>query len=66
MMLILGSIASYSMNVSAYSVQKSEEAVPLAEDEIIIKIRVLPDGTRQYRRWNETKKCWVDPYWINM
>lgn len=24
------------------------------------------NGVRQYRRWNETKGCWVDPAWINL
>ena len=33
-------------------------------DVIIYKTRII-NGVRQYRRWNETKQCWVDPYWIN-
>lgn len=23
-------------------------------------------GVKQYRRYNLTKKCWVDPKWINL
>lgn len=34
-------------------------------DKIVYKYRVV-DGVHQYRRWNETKGCWVDPYWINL
>lgn len=36
-------------------------------DVIVIKYRVNPTtGKRQYRRWNETKGVWVDPYWIDL
>ncbi len=34
-------------------------------DFIQIKYRTY-NGIKQYRRWNVTKKCWVDPYWINL
>lgn len=34
-------------------------------DEIVVKTRVY-NGKRQYRRWNETKQCWVDPKWIDV
>lgn len=30
---------------------------------IVYKFRIK-NGVRQYRRWNETKGCWVDPVWI--
>lgn len=33
-------------------------------DKIVIKYRIL-NGKKQYRRWNETKHCWVDSHWIN-
>lgn len=33
-------------------------------DVIVTKFR-LYNGLVQYRRWNETKGCWVDPDWIN-
>lgn len=35
-------------------------------DNIVFKYRTTNDGVVQYRRWNETKGCWVDPYWINL
>lgn len=35
-------------------------------DKIVYKYRQNADGVLQYRRWNETKQCWVDPYWINV
>lgn len=34
-------------------------------DKIVKKFRVY-NGVLQYRRWNETKGKWVDPYWIDM
>lgn len=30
---------------------------------IVYKFRSY-NGRPQYRRWNETKGCWVDPAWI--
>ena len=34
-------------------------------DVIVYKFR-LYNGKQQYRRWNETRGYWVDPYWIDM
>lgn len=34
-------------------------------DVIVIKYRTY-NGVLQYRRWNETQQCWVDPDWINV
>lgn len=39
------------------------DIMPLA-DVIVIKSRIY-NGKQQYRRWNQTKGCWVDPYWID-
>lgn len=33
-------------------------------DVIVKRIRVNK-GVLQYRRWNETRGCWVDPDWID-
>ena len=36
-------------------------------DVIVTKHRYDPTtGKWQYRRWNETKGCWVDPEWIDI
>ena len=45
--------------------QSSSEStiVPYA-DVIVYKYR-LYNGKQQYRRWNETRGYWVDPYWID-
>ena len=34
-------------------------------DVIVYKYRLL-DGKQQYRRWNQTRGYWVDPYWIDL
>lgn len=34
-------------------------------DVIVTKYRNY-NGEQQYRRWNETRGYWVDPYWINI
>lgn len=34
-------------------------------DVIVTKFRIH-NGVTQYRRWNETKGVWVDPYWIDL
>ncbi len=47
-------------------VSNSEDSsiVPFA-DVIVYKYRLL-NGKQQYRRWNETRGYWVDPYWIDL
>ncbi len=34
-------------------------------DDIIKKYRTH-NGKRQYRHWNKTRHCWVEPYWIDL
>ena len=43
-----------------------EYDVVFYSDNIVFKYRTTNDGVVQYRRWNETKACWVDPYWIDL
>ena len=43
----------------------SESTVASCADVIVYKFR-LYNGKQQYRRWNETRGYWVDPYWIDM
>ena len=54
-----------SANVTLY-VSNSEDSsiVPFA-DVIVYKYRLL-NGKQQYRRWNETRGYWIDPYWIDL
>lgn len=34
--------------------------------DVIVKKYRIYKGQMQYRRWNETRKYWVDSSWINM
>ena len=43
----------------------SEESISPYADTIVYKYRFI-DGVLQYRRWNETKQCWVDDNWIDV
>lgn len=53
------SIVQTSVTVEAATIE------PRA-DVIYWRFRELSDGTIQKRRWNETRGCWMDPYWINV
>lgn len=44
---------------------QTQETQVRSTDKIVVKYRVY-NGVRQYRRWNDTKQCWVDPKWIDM
>lgn len=46
------------------SVISKNDITPYA-DVIERKYRIY-NGVRQYRRWNATKKRWVDSHWINI
>ena len=46
------------------SASNESEIVPFA-DVIVYQYRIY-NGKRQYRRWNETRGYWVDPYWIDV
>lgn len=55
--------ASYIPMNTPVSIVSDPSIMPFA-DVIIYKTRIF-NGVNQYRRWNETKKCWVDPDWID-
>lgn len=57
---------SFCANASVLTVSSniSETMQPRASV-IVYKFRNYK-GRMQYRRWNETKGCWVDPAWIYM
>lgn len=57
--------AAFAANVppAPTSCGKSE-IVPYA-DVIIYRYRIA-NGRKQYRRWNETRGYWVDPYWLDV
>lgn len=46
------------------TIQSSDAGIVPYADQIIIYTREY-DGKMQYRRWNATQNCWVDPDWID-
>lgn len=56
-------------NISAETVDVPNDCVDesgietYASDVIVYKYRMY-NGRVQYRRWNETRACWVDHMWI--
>ncbi len=63
------SVQIVSLDINAADVKVVEEVSEssgievLSQDTIVTKYR-LYNGKTQYRRWNATKGCWVDPAWI--
>jgi len=64
-------LSLFSMNTYAYEdvnsnslIEQSGEISTFSVDSIIVVTRMYY-GKLQYRRWNETRNRWVDPYWIN-
>lgn len=56
--------AAETVTVDSISVQSSDSSVQPYADVIVTKYRFY-QGKRQYRHWNETRQCWVEPNWIN-
>lgn len=66
-LLLFFSIQAIAFNYyeNMYENSTTLENQILSKDIIIKKYRYYK-GKRQYRRWNDTKKRWVDPKWINI
>lgn len=45
--------------------QLMSEVEVFSTDKIVTRYRIH-DGKMQYRRWNDTKQCWVDSSWIDL
>ena len=59
------SYAAECLSTITPNISSSEsEIVPYA-DVIVYEYRIY-NGVQQYRRWNETRGYWVDPYWIDV
>lgn len=46
-------------------ISSSESKIVPHADVIVYKYRIY-NGVHQYRRWNETRGYWIDPYWIDI
>lgn len=49
---------------ASQAVMASNEITPY-QDVIVLRTR-LYNGVPQYRHWNKTRACWVEPDWITM
>ena len=58
------SYAAERLPTTPSSTSSESEIVPHA-DVIVYAYRIY-NGVQQYRRWNETRGYWVDPYWIDV
>lgn len=52
-----------SLECKASDVENPGDSIMMT-DKIVYKTRKY-NGRNQYRRWNATKKKWVDPHWID-
>ena len=46
------------------TIQEDDTGITPRADQIVVYTREY-DGRLQYRRWNATQNCWVDPEWID-
>lgn len=53
-------------NVACVSQRGTEETAEVYRADVIVVKYRMNNGKMQYRRWNETKGVWVDPYWIDL
>lgn len=73
LMVIIASVLFFNV-LNAYPVLAAkEEYISIVKEheimsygDVIVYRYRNNNGVVQYRRWNETKKRWVDPYWINV
>lgn len=47
------------------TVQNSGRVIVMPMADVIVTKYRLHNGLVQYRRWNKTQGCWVDPDWID-
>lgn len=67
MFLTLSIPMSYAVELPSMPVlleTANEGTITPHADVIVYKYRIY-NGKYQYRRWNETRGYWVDPYWID-
>lgn len=69
LVMILTIAVSPTKNVQAYEhnvvAQMDKENANTPKADVIVRKYRINNGVTQYRRWNETRGCWVDPDWID-
>ncbi len=59
-------LPAYAADSAPASSNASQTQAGTARIDVIVTIYRLNNGVVQYRRWNETRDCWVDPDWIDL
>ena len=44
--------------------EQSQEQIMPRSDIIVTQLRTNSDGQVEKRRWNTSKQCWYDRYWV--
>lgn len=63
LLLMIITLSAIPLEVRAAN-ENYESSIDLRENKIEYKFR-QHNGRTQYRRWNRTLGCWVDPDWID-
>ena len=58
-------LPAYAAETGIPEISESESVIEPRADVIVYKYR-LHNGVYQFRRWNETRGYWVDPYWMDL
>lgn len=53
-------------NEGNVAMKADEKSVGIQRADVIVNKYRVYNGVPQYRRWNETRNCWVDPDWIDI
>jgi hypothetical protein len=65
--LTLSSTTAFAINEEPPVFFQSESEIVITPyADVIVKAYRSNNGVIQYRRWNQTRGYWVDPYWINL
>lgn len=59
-------VPAYAADPAPASSDASQTQAGTARIDVIVTKYRLYNGVVQYRRWNETRDCWVDPDWIDL
>lgn len=60
------SASAYAADLKMVETYAESSGIEVMSTDKIVKKYRLNNGKLQYRRWNETKKCWVDSKWIDV
>lgn len=59
-------IQSVQANTDNVAMQTDSEIAGMQRADVVVTKFRTYNNVLQYRRWNETRSCWVDPDWIDL